>query len=158
MEANQFFRFSTRIERFTFKGGIHYIDVPDEVAHQFTTSGYSRVICTLNDVVEFHCALMPKGNGMFFISVGPPIRRKAGLVLGQSVNAAIRQDDSPYGQAMPEELAELLAIDDEGNRRFHELTPGRQRGIMYYVASAKGIQTRIDRAIRMIDRLKLKRG
>ncbi|CCH52617.1 hypothetical protein BN8_01630 [Fibrisoma limi BUZ 3] len=158
METNQSFSFDTRIERFTIKGGIHYIDVPDDVARQFTTKGYSRVICSINDAIEYHCALMPKGNGLFFISVGPPIRKKAGLVLGQAVKATIRRDDSPYGQAMPEELEELLAIDDEGNRRFHELTPGQQRGIMYYVSSAKGVQTRIDRAIRMIDRLKLKRG
>ncbi|MCY1308411.1 Bacteriocin-protection, YdeI or OmpD-Associated [compost metagenome] len=55
---------------------------------------------------------------------------------------------------MPEELAELLAIDEEGNRLFQALKPGRQRDILYYVNGAKSVQVRIDRAIMMIDRLK----
>ena len=147
-------RFESLIDRFTYKNGPHYIDVPDEVAKQFTSPKPVRLLCRLNGTVEFHCALRPKGDGSFFISVGTPIRQQLKAKPGDKVRAAIWKDESEYGRKMPEELLELLAIDEAGNRCFQALTPSHQRGIIYYIDGAKNIQTRIDRAIRMIDRLK----
>ena len=66
----------------------------------------------------------------------------------------LKKDDSEYGRDIPEELKELLELDDEGNRLFKEQLPSRQRNIIHYIAGAKSVQIRIDRAIMMIDRLK----
>jgi len=129
--------------------------VPDEIAMQFVMGRRpERVRCRLNGNIDFQCAIRPRGGGGFYINIGTPIRKEGRLVLGQKLYAAIQKDDSEYGRDLPEELQELLAIDEEGNRLFNQLLPGHQRGIIHYVADAKSIQMRIDRAIKMIDRLK----
>ncbi|MNL77434.1 hypothetical protein D3C87_2036140 [compost metagenome] len=76
------------------------------------------------------------------------------MVLGQKLNATVRKDDSEYGRDMPEELQELLAQDEEAKRLFENAKPVNQRAIIHYIASAKSVQVRIDRAIMMTDRLK----
>lgn len=153
---NDAVRFDAVIERFTNAIGAHYIGVPDEVVQQFTQKSAVRVMCLLNGTVEFHCALRPKGDGSFMISIGTPIRQQLKVRMGDSVKAVIWKDESEYGRKMPEELQELLAIDEEGNRHFQALTPGKQRSIMYYIDGARNVQVRVDRAIMMIDRLKTK--
>lgn len=150
-------QFESVIERYAgFRG--HYIDVPPAAAEPFAGERNLRLLCSINGGEEFHCALRPKKNGNFEISVGTPVRQVGKLVLGQKVSATLRRDHSEYGRPMPEELAELLAIDEEGNRLFHELKPANQRDILYYINGAKSVQVRIDRAIMMIDRLKKNRG
>jgi hypothetical protein len=151
------FRFESVLDRFSGRGGMHYLDVPEEIARQFSGKGPVRVICTLNGTVEYPCALMRTGLGQYFVYVGKPVMKRAGIAAGATVEASLRKDDSPYGMELPEELKELLELDEEGNRRFHELTPGKQRGIIYYIASARTVNTRIERAIKQLDKLKIPR-
>jgi len=149
--------FESRLDRLTGKGGIYYMLVPDDIAHQFMQDRKPvRVVCLLNDKIEFQCAIRPKGDGGFFINLAAGIRGKAKLSLGDKLFASLKADESTYGRDMPEELTELLAIDSEGDLLFHKLLPSVQRGIIHYVASSPVVQTRIDRAIMMIDRLKTK--
>ena len=132
--------------------------VPDEVANTFVTGRRpERIRCLLNDRVDFQCAIRPKGGGGFYINVGTPIRQEGKFVLGQKLFARIQKDNSEFGRDLPEELKELLSIDQIGNKLFLELLPSHQRGIIHYVAGAKSVQVRIDRAIMMIDRLKGKK-
>lgn len=147
--------FESFLERLPKKGGEFYMMVPDDVAAQFVEGRKpARVRCVLNGHVNFQCAIRPKGGGGFYINVGTPLRQEGKLVLGQKLHAAIRKDDSEYGRDMPEELQELLMQDEEANRLFESAKPVNQRAIIYYVAGAKSIQVRIDRAIVMVDRLK----
>jgi hypothetical protein len=146
--------FNATLDRFPGKGGMHYIDVPDAVAKQFTKTKPVRVVCTLDDKLDFHCAIRPKGGGEFYINIGTPIRSKAKLKLGQKILVSLRVDKSEYGRKMPKELKELLQQDEKGNKLFHELLPNKQRAIIYYVDGAKSIDKRIERAIMMIERLK----
>jgi uncharacterized protein YdeI (YjbR/CyaY-like superfamily) len=80
--------------------------------------------------------------------------KKLGVCFGDEVIVSLQADTSEYGMEMPEELSELLSQDEEGNRRFHLLTKGRQRYIIHYVSSVKSTQLRIDRAIMLIENLK----
>lgn len=150
--------FETRLERFDSDLWHFHIPVPDGVAQKFLEKEQKRVICTLNGEVVFHCALMPKGDGSWFINVNKELRKKLGLKEGSVVNAELKMDDSKYGMPMPEELGELLAIDDEGSRYFHSLTPGKQRNLIYMVASPKTSDTRIKKALVIVDYLKASKG
>lgn len=130
--------------------------VPEEVAGQFVEGRKpARVVCILNAHTEFQCAIRPKGDGSFYINIATALRTQARIRLGDKIHAEVWKDESTYGRDMPEELTELLAIDAEGDRLFHALVPSHQRGIIHYVASSTVVQTRIDRAIKMIDRLKV---
>ncbi|OJV15897.1 MAG: hypothetical protein BGO21_30460 [Dyadobacter sp. 50-39] len=147
--------FETILERLPKKGGEFYMMVPDEVAERFVQGRKpARVRCAINGIVHFQCAIRPKGGGGFYINVATPLRQQGKFVLGQKLQATVRKDDSEYGRDMPEELQELLAQDEDAKRLFENAKPVNQRAIIHYIASAKSVQVRIDRAIMMTDRLK----
>ncbi|CAG5071993.1 hypothetical protein DYBT9623_03933 [Dyadobacter sp. CECT 9623] len=147
--------FEATLDRLPKKGGEFYMLVPDEVAAQFVEGRKpARVRCVLNEKVEFQCAIRPRGGGGFYINIGTPLRQEGKFVLGQKLFAKVWKDESEFGRDMPEELKELLEIDEVGKRLFYESMPSKQRAMIYYIARAKSVQVRIDRAIMFIDRLK----
>jgi hypothetical protein len=147
--------FESQLTRFPKKGGEYFFVVPDAIADQFVEGRKpARVRCRVNDRVDFQCAIRPMGGGGFYINMGTPIRQQAKVTLGQKLFVSIEKDESKYGRDMPEELHELLELDEEGNKLFQALLPSHQRGIIHYVAGARSVQVRIDRAIMMINRLK----
>ncbi|MCE7059717.1 YdeI/OmpD-associated family protein [Dyadobacter sp. CY343] len=147
--------FESTLDRLPKKGGEFYMLVPEEVAAQFVEGRKpARVRCVLNEKVEFQCAIRPRGGGGFYINIGTPLRQEGKFVLGQKLFAKVWKDESEFGRDMPEELKELLEIDEVGKRLFYESLPSKQRAMIYYIAGAKSVQVRIDRAIMFIDRLK----
>ncbi len=138
--------------------GFHFC-VSAEIGNQFVTQGNDRrVICTLNNKEEFQCALMPNGNGGFFINVNKKLRDALKLVIGSQVIVLLIKDESEYGLPMPEELQELLLQDEEGNKLFHALTIGKQRTLLYIVGSVKDTGKRISRALAIVNHLKANKG
>ncbi len=59
---------------------------------------------------------------------------------------------------MPKELEELLLIDEEGDYFFHQLTPGKQRTLLHIIGQPKRSDTRIKKAIVVVEYLKSARG
>jgi len=138
--------------------GFHFC-VSSEIGNQFVTEGNDRrVICLLNSKEEFQCALMPKGDGNFFINVNKKLRDALKLVIGSHVSVLLKKDESEYGLPMPEELQELLSQDEEGDKLFHGLTIGKQRTLLYIVGSVKDTGKRISRALVIVNHLKANGG
>lgn len=137
--------------------GFHFV-VPVSVAQVFM-DGDKRVVCTLNDgAAEYQCALLPKGDGILVIVVNKKICTRLRLKPGSSVQVSLRKDDSQYGLPMPEELAELLLQDEEGDRLFHALTPGKQRTLLYIIGNFKSSERRLHKAVIIIEHLKKNQG
>jgi uncharacterized protein YdeI (YjbR/CyaY-like superfamily) len=67
-------------------------------------------------------------------------------------------DESKYGMPVPEEFAEVLNQDPEGDKLFHSLTPGKQRSILWFVGSVKDVDKRIQTALIFIEHLKRNDG
>ncbi|MBI5915588.1 MAG: DUF1905 domain-containing protein [Bacteroidetes bacterium] len=151
-------QFTAFLENFNTALWSYHISVPVAIAAPFIEGTDRRVVCTLNGTTEFQCALMPKGDGHFFININKKIRDKLKLKLGSEVRVSLRKDDSQYGLPMPEEFAEILAQDETGNRLFHALTPGKQRNLLYYAGLPKTTETRIRRAVVFIEHLKSNAG
>ncbi len=150
--------FTAELENFnTALWGFHIV-VPAPHATPFLDGKDRRVVCTLNGSLEFQCALMPKGDGHFFININKKNRDKLKLQLGSQVEVSLRKDESEYGLPMPEELAEMLAQDDEGNQLFHALTPGKQRNLLYIAGQPKTSDTRLKRAVVLVEHLKANKG
>lgn len=147
--------FTAILDKFDSNLWGHHILVPDVLALPFITeAGDRRVVCTLQDTLEFQCALMPKGDGGFFININKQIRDSLHLKVGMPVQVTLRKDTSEYGLPMPEELAELLQMDEEGDRLFHALTPGKQRTLLYIIGKPKSSDKRIQYAIAVVEHLK----
>ncbi len=151
-------RFTAYLDDFRSNLWGYHIDVPDDAAQVFLADGNRRVICTLNGQASFHCALMPKGDGTYYILVNKELRKKLRLRIGDEMQVDLVRDHSKYGMPMPEELGALLEMDDEGSRYFHELTPGKQRALIHLVGKPKTSDTRLKKALVIVDYLKCSPG
>ncbi len=147
-------QYTTCIDLLDHLPGMHYLEVPQEIVQQLGGKLNSRLHCTVNRSVTFACGLMALGGGRAYISISAKRMKALGVRRGEEVSVILAEDHSPYGMEMPEELAELLRQDDEGNQRFHGLTPGKMRYVIFYVSSVKSTQLRVDRAVRLIGNLK----
>lgn len=138
--------------------GCHFV-VPPVIADALIGAGASkRVVCLLNGIVEYQCGLIARGDGTFVIMVNKKIQNQLGLNIGSKISASLRVDESEYGLPMPEELAELLVQDEEGNRLIHALTPGKLRTLLYLVGQPKSTDLRLHRALVVVEHLKANAG
>ena len=124
----------------------------------FVAKGNKRVVCTLNDILEMQCAIMPAGDDVWFINVNKKIRDQLKLKEGSKVHVSLIEDDSEFGMPFPEELQEWMEQDPEGKKLFFNLPPGRQRNIIYIVNQVKDTDLKIHRSMVMIDHLKNNNG
>ena len=150
--------FTSTLEISTNKLWGAHLPVPAPVANTFLAEGAKRVVCKLNDTIEFQCALIPKGEGVYCIMVNKKIREQLGLKEGSTARVSLHKDESEYGLPMPEELAEVLAQDEAGNRLFHTLPPGKLRTLLYIVGHVKNTEARISRAFTIVEHLKKNGG
>ena len=137
--------------------GFHFL-IPHKIAKRYISQKDKRIICEINGIYKFHCALMSNGKGDFFIMINKQVKKKLDLTRGLIVHLLIEKDNSKYGMEMPEEFSELLAIDELGDTFFHKLTSGKQRALIHLVAKNKRIETRINKALVIVDYLKESQG
>lgn len=135
----------------------HHIIVPEEVYEHFAKKKVKRFVCTLNGEHEFSCAMMPK-SGFRFIHINAEIRKKFKLRVGSKVHVSLKPDESKYGMSVPEEMEELLKVDDEANDFFHKLTKGKQRSLLYIIGKPKSVDIRLKKAIVICEHLKRMNG
>lgn len=138
-----------------FASGMHYILVDKDLVEKFKHIGDKRALCRLNDQVEFHCAFLPKKEGGYFVNIGSTICKKLKIKEGSLVTATFSVDKTEYQFEMPEEMIEVLNLDSEANHIFHSLSSGNQRGLIYLVTQVKSSDKRIERALKIADRLKI---
>ena len=150
--------FRTRLENFNTRLWSFHVKVPKLVALHFQEKGIKRVVAELNGTLSFQCAIMPAGDGVFFINVNKKIRDQLKLKEGSPVHVTLSEDNSEYGLPFPEEFKELLSQDAEGNKLFHALTPGKQRNMIYAVSQVKNTDLRIHRGLVILDHLKRNKG
>jgi predicted RNA-binding protein (virulence factor B family) len=135
--------------------GIH---VPNDAIQNFTIQKNRRINCTINDAFTFPAALLPDGNGNFFVTLNKQRIKTHKLKTGDEVRVTIEEDTSKYGMPLPEEMEELFLQDEEGSALFHQLTIGKQRSLIYMVYKIKSSQIRINKAIAILEYLKSTNG
>jgi hypothetical protein len=150
--------FTTTLEKFDSNLWNYHFPIPTPEAKAMINGDDRRVVCEINGKKKVQCALMPAGDGTWFINVNKELRTELGLVEGQSVSIHLEKDTTEYGMDMPEELRELLNQDEEGNDHFSGLTPGKQRNLIYIVKQVKSPQIRMRRALVVVTHLKLQGG
>jgi hypothetical protein len=152
------FQFSSRIEESGNNlWGFHF-QVPELIAKSLIQGDDRRVVCLLESKIEYQCAMIPKGDGSFIIMVNKKTRDKLGLKPGSPVQVQLHKDESQYGLPIPEELEEVLRQDETGNRIFHALTPGKIRTLLYIAGQPKTSDTRLRRALAIVEHLKNNAG
>lgn len=151
--------FETKIEQFNSNLWDYHFMVPEKVAEYFVFNVKTRrVVCTLNQKLNMHCALMHDGSGQFFININKENRKKLGLELGDNIQIEIKADESKYGIPLPDEMKILLEQDDIGSDFFHKLTPGKQRSLLHIVGKVKSSDIRIQKSLVILNFLKDNNG
>jgi hypothetical protein len=150
---NQSFIAIMKLEKFT--SGMHFALISSELVTPFIEKGIKRVICRLNDSLDFHCALMPKKDGGYFINIGSTICKKLDLKIGDEITLIFTEDTTEYQFEMPEEFTEVLYQDPDAFIVFEGLTDGNKRSLIYLVATVKSSEKRIERALKIVEKLKM---
>lgn len=144
--------FTSRLEHSGNRLWKCHFRVPDRIVKNFGSA--RRVVCVVNNEVEYQTALMPAGEAGTVIRVNQGILRKLGLSYGMKVDVSLKRDKSDYGLPVPEELIELFRQDPEGDRLFHALTRGKQRTLLFIVNGVKNPDRRLMRANVVLRHLK----
>ena len=96
--------------------------------------------------------------GTYFFTLAQKERKQLKLDLGDIVETVIKEDKSRYQINLPEEIQLLLEQDEEGNQYFHQLTPGKQRSLLYIVDKVKSPELRLSKAVTIVEHLKTNQG
>jgi hypothetical protein len=131
------------------------IALPPSVAEPLMVSGNKRVVCTLNDNLALHSAIMKSKDGEYYITISSKVCKKLGLSAGDKVKIHLQVDTAEYQFSMPEELQEVLDSDPEAAIAFEALTDGKKRSIMYLVTLVKSADKRIERALLIAHKIKM---
>jgi len=151
-------QFTVKLDKMDSPVWGHHITLPKQVSDHFLSKKIKRVVCVINDIITIHSGIQSKGDGQFFILVNKEIRKKLALIEGDELTIELTEDKSKYGMPMPEEMGELLEIDDEANQFFHSLTKGKQRSLIYMISKPKSSDVRLKKALTICDYLKTTGG
>lgn len=146
------------LQKFDSNLWYYYVEISKQKAAAFIRGNNKRIVCTLNNSLSFQAALMPLGNGHFFININQEIRTKLKVKEGDELTIKLASDNSEYGLPLCNEFKELLKQDIEGSDIFHALTPGKQRTLIYIVGKPKSSDLRIRNAIAVLFHLKQTKG
>jgi hypothetical protein len=111
-----------------------------------------RVKGTMNGA-PFALAVQYRKSGKSFFIVSKPLRKAAEIRPGSVVDVQFRIVSDKVD--IPEELEAVLAQDDDGMKGWNLLTPGLQRGLCHYVNSVKNVDSRISRALYLVNKVKM---
>jgi hypothetical protein len=145
------FQFSGKLVE--LKGTFSYaaVLVPKTLLSQMP-EGRLRVKGQLNHV-PIDLAIQYRVSGPRFIMVSKLLARKAHVKIGDAVTVSFKLTN-PKKVEIPEELAAVLAQDEESLAAWKKLTPGLQRSLCYYVNSVKNVDSRIKRSFEMVNKIK----
>ena len=146
-------KFTTRLERLGDGMKHHVLILPRNTAEAFNKEGNKRVVLLIGGN-EYRRAIQNKKDGRRLIVLGQQILKECDLHVGDLVEVRIWSDNDPDHVETGEELAEVLAQDDEARARWETFTVGKQRSLALYVTQAKRSDTRIRRALELAEKIR----
>ena len=147
--------FSAQIERFDVDAAWHFLAIPAEHVDAVREAGDGRYVITVNDAVTWHCGLLPTGDGRWFVAVSKAKIKAAQTTFGGWVHVDLAVDKSKYGMPIPDDLQDMLDDDPEFLKRFDAMLPGKRRGMIHHIASAKTDATVAKRILKLMQELGL---
>ena len=113
-----------------------------------------RVIVKINQQVEWQGGVVALGEGKGYVAVSKARMKELDIHFGDEVSIEFTKDYSEFGHEFPLELNEVLKQDPEAHERFFQLTPGKQRTLIYYILLMKTSDKRIERSLQFMHNLK----
>ncbi len=150
-----------KVKRYRFESILEYLSgvithtgivLPENILEELNQPKRIRIEGTINGT-PFNLAIQHIKDGRRFLMVGNTLRKEAKLKAGDKVQVIFTLSD-PDEIKLPEELMEVMEQDPEGKAVFSKFTPGLQRSLAYYVTSVKSVDSRIKRALELMDKAK----
>jgi uncharacterized protein YdeI (YjbR/CyaY-like superfamily) len=146
------FKFEARLTRIDALFMQYILVLPDEVLERIDKKGRIRVKGTMNGA-PFALAIQNLKTGERYFSVSAPLRKAAKIQLSVPVQVVFELVDENQLD-VPEELLAVLEEDPEGKAAFEQLTTGYKRSLIHYITSVKNVDSRIKRAIQLVQKAK----
>ena len=140
------------------KGGCHYLKVDSKEVETWKNKKRTRLICILDNRVEFRCGLNHLGDGNFFVIISNARLKKLKKKLDDEVCFEILEDPNPLGVDIPDVLLILLEQDKELKHHFDGLTDGKKRGIIHQIIRIKNVDLQVSRSIKLIQEANQPKG
>jgi hypothetical protein len=138
--------FTARLEEFGGRLWGMHVKVPERISSQILSYPHRRFKFLINQTETLRGALMPSKSG-YFILLNKKTVNKLELQLNEGVLVNIQPDESEYGMDMPTELMEMFLQDTKAKSYFDQLTPGKQRNLIYLVSSVQNPDSRIRKSL-----------
>ncbi len=132
----------------------HCLPLPADLVADMKARKLRRLNGTLNGHPFSLAPYGRAGEAEKFLLLSRQTLRSLKAGAGETLEVVCQPDDNPNDVPLPEELHEVLDQDEAAANRFHALTPGRRRSLVHYVSSAKGVDTRINRALELARKLR----
>ena len=146
------YKFTGRLDALGAVSTNYGIIVPEEILASLPDAKRYRVKGFINKT-PFSLAINSLKGGFKYFAVGSPLRKACKIRQGEEVEVMFHLVD-PTIVELPEELIEVLAQDEEGNKIWQTFKPGMQRSLAYYVNSVKNTDSRIKRALELLHKAK----
>ena len=138
-----------------FGNSYHLLLIPEAEALEIVSEIGKRVILQAEGKPPLHCAIQKNKTIGYFITLGKSTKDKLKIEAGDILQITFLPDTSKYQLDLCEEFQAVLETDLDGEACFDKLKPGMQRGIIHYVNSAKRSDTRIERSLKIIGKIKM---
>ncbi len=136
----------------------YHVKVPFDIVKSSKKASIKRFICTINSSQEFPASFIPAGDDIYFIKINSKILNSLKVQVGEELDIALVEDKSKYGMPLAQEMKELLENDVEASDFFHQLTPGKQRSLLYLVNNVKSSSKKLEKGFVILEHLKEQRG
>ena len=142
------------------QSAIYYngVVVPKDILEQIKTLDNKRFIVHINDTLEYPGTPVPIEKGVSIILINKSRSKKLKLELNQDIHIKLVPDTSKYGMPLPPEFKEVLDEDHDGRAYLESLTPGKIRNLIYLVAKVKNPNKRIEKAVVIMEHLRINKG
>lgn len=151
MAAKKEFSFKAPLERLEDHLITSAIFIPEKIMDDLPKSR-CRVKGKLNST-PFSLAIQYRKAGRSFITVSQKLCKEAGLKIGDRVQVSFRLVDASKVD-VPEELAAVLEQDSIGKAAWDKITTGLQRSLIVHINSVKNVDSRISRALFIVNKAK----
>ena len=143
------------LQKFPGKGGWTYATIPEIPPGKRIPFGWVRVNGSIDAHKLKRYKLMPMGNGQMFLPVKAEIRKIINKKAGDYVHIILYADDSL--KEIPEEIIECFKNEPSSSYEiFISFTETEQKDYLNWIYDAKSDEAKIERIIKMMDRLKKK--
>lgn len=152
MTKQKTYSFETRLV--TVHGSFTHtvIIVPDKIMASLPVKGRVRTKGTINKT-PFALAIQHKKDGSRYFMVSRQLRKEAKIGSGDPLNVKFWLVDSEQVD-VPEELQAVLDQDEVAMKKWKSFPASWQRGLAHYVNSVKNVDSRIKRALQIMEKAK----